>query len=38
MGELEPLLTKLDQNIIDSLVSGEVIDIQLKLKDKPVDK
>ncbi len=38
ISELEPLLTKLDQNIIDSLVAGEVIDIQLKLKEKSVDK
>ena len=37
MADLKPLLTKLDQNIIDSLIAGEVIDIQLKLKGKPVD-
>jgi len=37
MADLKPLLTKLDQNIIDSLIAGEIIDIQLKLKEKTVD-
>jgi len=37
MDDLKPLLTKLDQGIIDSLIAGEVIDIQLKLKEKTVD-
>ncbi|NQY95027.1 MAG: hypothetical protein HRT43_12750 [Campylobacteraceae bacterium] len=37
MDELKPLLTKLDQSIIDQLIAGEVIDIQLKLKEKSVD-
>ena len=36
MDELKPLLTKLDQNIVDLLTSGGVIDIQLKLKEKTV--
>ena len=30
--ELKPLLSKLNQNIIDKLMKGEVIDITLKLK------
>ena len=34
MDELEPLLNKLNQGVIDSLTAGEVIDIQLKLKEK----
>ena len=34
--ELKPLLTKLDQSIVDSLTAGGVIDIQLKLKEKIV--
>jgi len=37
MDELKPLLTKLDQHIIDSLIAGSVIDIQLKLKGLSVD-
>ncbi len=37
MDDLKPLLTKLDQGIIDQLIAGEVIDIQLKFKEKPVD-
>lgn len=37
LDELKPLLTKLDQNIVDSLIAGNVIDLQLKLKDKIVD-
>ena len=36
MEELRPLLMKLNQNVIDSLTSGNVIDIQLKLKGKLV--
>lgn len=36
MDELKPLLTKLDQNVVDLLTSGSVIDIQLKLKEKTV--
>ena len=32
MDELKPLLTKLNQNLIDMLASGEEIDITLKLK------
>lgn len=36
MNELEPLLTKLDQNTVDLLTSGKVVDIQLKLKGKRV--
>ncbi len=32
MNELKPLLTKLNQNLIDILASGEEVDITLKLK------
>jgi hypothetical protein len=31
--ELRPLLTKLDQNIIDRLVSGESVDINISIKE-----
>jgi hypothetical protein len=32
MNELKPLLSKLNQNLIDSLANGEAVDITLKLK------
>lgn len=31
--ELRPLLTKLDQNLIDRLVSGESVDINISIKE-----
>ncbi len=36
MDELKPLLTKLNQKVIDSLTEGEIINIQLKLKEELV--